>query len=73
MRYKLFKSLLLLFFAMSAYANNESTNELSFGIGITEAGTISKLKGMHTAVTGNTGTNVKNATLANNHFKFDYI
>jgi len=56
MRYKLFKSLLLSFFAMSAYANNESTNELSFGIGITEAGTISKLKGMHTAVTGNTGT-----------------
>ena len=73
MRYKLFKSLLLLFFAMSAYANNESTNELSFGIGITEAGTISKLKGMHTAVTGNLGTNVKNATLTNDDFKFDYI
>ena len=49
----------------------ENKNELLFGLAIGN-GFMENVKGMHTAVTGNPGTNIKSITLTDDNLKTDY-
>ena len=44
----------------------QSDNELSFGVTVSANGSLTFASGMHTALPGNLGTNVKKGTLNNN-------
>ena len=46
--------------------SDQSVNELSFGITVSANGSLTSASGMHTALPGNLGTNVKKGTLNNN-------
>ena len=59
---KIIFKILVIIFANYSYAYSESKNELSFGIAIGN-GIMENVKGMHTPVTGNPGTNVKGLVL----------
>ena len=61
--------LLLALFSTSAVAedtSDQSVNELSFGVTVSANGSLTFASGMHTALPGNLGTNVKKGTLNNN-------
>ena len=59
---KIIFKILVIIFANCTHVYSESKNELSFGIAIGN-GIMENVKGMHTPVTGNPGTNVKGLVL----------
>ena len=62
MRINLFLKIILISLVNLNVAHSESKNEISIGIAIGK-GVMENVKGMHTPVTGNPGTNVKGLVL----------
>ena len=68
---KIFIKIVLIFIINHSILNAEDKNEVSFGFAI-GTGFMENVKGMHTAVTGNPGTNVKSITLSDDNLNTDY-
>lgn len=68
---KLFFVLIFLLIGNSKLSFGENKNEILIGVAI-GSGFMENVKGMHTAVTGNLGTNIKSITLTDDNLNTDY-